>query len=73
MSVSLYNLPPRTPAAARVDTREDATGGRPRVRLGVVTISDHKTREITDGEQLVAVRPIRTEPELIARFVPHAL
>ena len=40
--------------------------------LGVVTISGHRRRGLVDGEQRVAFRPIRTEPESTMSCSPPA-
>ena len=50
------NLPSRTPATAR--------GAALKV---VATISGHRRRGLADGEQRVALHPIRTEPKSTAR------
>ena len=54
---------------AREDTQVD---GRKAVLGVIVTISGHLRRRLADGEQRVALRPIRTEPESTARCVPRA-
>ena len=50
---------------ARDYTRGDA--------LGVRAITRHRRRGLAEGKQWVALRPIRAEPELMARCVPLAL
>ena len=55
---------PRVPVNAREDARVNTRGAA----LGVTaTISGHRRHGLSDGEQQLALRPIRTKLELTAR------